>query len=354
MADKDKPKDKPKKGKLYKAARRDVMLALRPELNAIDREEARARDDYEEMLAQSGNIYDALLSQLAPLGPQYQTGAEAISSGLQTSLSDLANSIGLSAMDTAAPETAAALAAYGSVGSGGLSTLASQMARNLGYQTSAQRQGAIEREEVARNLMQELRDALEALSERRLSATDKLDQMILQRLDQLREQRLTQQLAQSQMASDEAFSQFLQGQIGSMLGSSVRPSRTDRGTDTTDRGTDTEQGYNTPSETRPARTETEAEPERVPPIVQRWLMSQDVQPRRRSASWSDLWEGLTPKQRRRLRRLGYFPGNPPGVGTMTGPMPGVGPTSPDYPWSFGYDPYAGAPYYGYDPYAAYR
>jgi len=206
-----------KKGALQQRATRDVQLQIQPQLDSIDRAEERARNDYADFGAAAEGTYDALSNELAPLGGQYQTQSDAISSGLGTSLSQLAQQIGLSNMDTPDAETAAGLGAYGSIGQTGLSQLANNASRNLGYQTSAQRQGAIEREEVSRNLLQDLQDALEGYGERRLDVTGQQGEMFKQRLDELRDQSITQQLARSQMASEEAMSQYLQDTIGGTL-----------------------------------------------------------------------------------------------------------------------------------------
>lgn len=196
----------------------DVQIQVQPELNAIDRAEQQARGDYEDFGSQAEGIYDALRNELQGAAGQYQPQVDAISSGLTTRLSDLANQIGLSSMDTPGGETAAALGAYGSIGAGGLSQLSSDALRNASYGTSAQRQGAIEREEVQRNLLQDLKDTLDGLQERELQVNEGMGPLIHQRMRELSDEAVTRRLAHSQMASDEALSQYLQDSIGGMLG----------------------------------------------------------------------------------------------------------------------------------------
>jgi hypothetical protein len=64
------------------------------------------------------------------------------------------------------------------------------------------------------------RSALDNLLQQRQQITQNMPQDILKRIDELREQRLTQQLARSQMESDEATSKYLMDLIGGQLAES--------------------------------------------------------------------------------------------------------------------------------------
>jgi hypothetical protein len=316
-------------------ARRDVRLSLRPELRAIDRQEAALRGDYEDFTGQSEGIYDALANELAPLGPAYQEQSQGISSGLEQALADLASSLGLQGMDTPQAETQAALGAYGAVGAGGLSQLASQMQRGLGYQTSAERQTGIEREEVARNLLQGLQDALEGLGDRRLDVTEGMGSLVRQRMDELAEQQLTQQLARSQMQSDRAFSELLSSQIGGLLGGGGGGGGFGPGGGPGPGGPGPGGGAG-PNADIPPRGPQGAGPGGNTAgsrgIIEQWLAGA------LGDDWTEVWEDLRPRQRRRLRGKGYFRGNAPGPGgpntaSGEGPFPRYPPW--EYPWGTG-------------------
>lgn len=190
-----------RRNRLYRRARRDIRVSQAPAIRG-------ARRDYR--AAQQGveSAYGGFQDQIADLGPQYEAQTADIAGDLTSQLGELR---GLLGGNMAPGEGAAGTMATQTLGAGGLELLASQAQRNLGYQTSAVREGALAQRAASSNLTQQLLDTLDQIRFQNPA-------LIRQRVDELREQRLTRQLARSQMQSDEAMNAFIQAQIEQILG----------------------------------------------------------------------------------------------------------------------------------------
>jgi hypothetical protein len=223
--------------KVYRQAARDVRLSNKPSLQAIKRETKRGTNEFGDYMAAADSAYRGLINELQGLNPQYNQISNNIADTLNTQLSGLAGLLGTAnpepapegspegiAYGTPAGEAAAAAGLYGTLGAGGLELLASQRQRNLGYTTSAKRQGAIERETAQTNLVQDYKDFLQEMRDRRLGITSTMPVEIRQRMDQIRQQNLQNRLARQQMAlaqqeaaSNAALNEFLSSQISGLL-----------------------------------------------------------------------------------------------------------------------------------------
>lgn len=198
---------KRKKGALQQRAQRDVRLAFRPEMRAIDRAQDQARDDYEEADNRIKEIYDSLQANLAPLYGQYDAQSQQITQDLTGQLQQMSSMMGMTpAMTGAAAEGQAAAGAFTGIGAGGLSLLASERSRNLGYQTSTQRQGELERATLRKNYLEDFRDIVESLKEREIDVQGDKASAIIQRLDELRDQRYSRGMQEREL--DIAEQQF--------------------------------------------------------------------------------------------------------------------------------------------------
>lgn len=197
---KQKPKPKKPNEPLRTRATREIEHSLQPLLSEIGRQESGL-----------GPMYAGLQEQLAPLAGQYQADLGGIQSRYSEGIASLQNLLGGSAGATlggaAAAEAPAATGAFGAIGAGGLGMLAQTGARNVGYQTSALRQSALQQLAERQDLARRRQDLYSDVPER-----------VLERLDQLREQRLQQQQLRQGLTSEKAFNQFLQNQLGVYLG----------------------------------------------------------------------------------------------------------------------------------------
>lgn len=211
------PKRKNVAGPLQKRARRDVRLAIDPVLDEIRRQQQSADRDYGQNAERVSDIYAALQKELGPLAGNYDTAAQGIASDLQGQLGGLAGLLApsMAAYEGLAPSDAAAQSAQllggtqgsaqaqtdllGSLGAGGLQLLANDRSRNLGYQTSVQRQGVLQKGVDEKRLLQDFRDTIEDLKGQRFDVMQDVPSQIIARLDQLRQTRKENKLAQSEL-----------------------------------------------------------------------------------------------------------------------------------------------------------
>lgn len=196
-----------KKGPLAKRARRDVRLAFQPELRGLKRAEEDVRDDYGEADTRIKEVYDALQQNLAPLTGQYDTAYQDIVGDLTGQLSGLSSMMGVTpAQEGATAEGLAGKEAFTGIGAGGLNILASDRLRNVGYQTSVQRQVEIERATLRKNYLEDMRDLVNDIRERKLDLRGDMKGAFVQRLDELRDTRFSRNLSRREL--DIAETQF--------------------------------------------------------------------------------------------------------------------------------------------------
>lgn len=177
-------------------ARRDVMVANQPYLNDLRRSGKQARRITKRTSRRTSNIYKALGNQLAPLSGQYSDAVSGISGDLAEQLAGFTGMLGSEVPGVPSGEIAAGTGLFGTIGAGTMQDLASQQARNVGYNTSAQRQGAIESAVAQRNYQKDLRDYLLDLNSERRDFKQGLAPMIQSRADELSRIAFDQMMAQ--------------------------------------------------------------------------------------------------------------------------------------------------------------
>lgn len=188
-----KPQKKGKKNPLQRRARRDVRLSYRPLLQENKR-----------MQRAAGSAYGALPGELEGIGANYTEEIGSIGDQLTEQLSGVADF--LPSLGGPQSEVGAFEGAYGDAGEAALGSLASLAARNAGYGASALRSAGLEQ-----------RSAQDTLLQQRNQLLQNMPMEIRARVDELREQRLTNQLARSQMQGDEAFRRYLIDLVGGEL-----------------------------------------------------------------------------------------------------------------------------------------
>lgn len=178
----------------YQRAKRDVMLSYRPYRRELRQARREGRRDYRQANARVGDVYGALDRELAPLSGQYAGQMEGITQGLQGNLAGLTDLLG-GVEGVPQSEVTAGAGLFGTIGAGGLSELASQQARNVGYNTSAQRQGSMERAVTQRNYRQDLTTFLDDLRRQRVDAARDLPGLIRQRMDEINDRNFERSMA---------------------------------------------------------------------------------------------------------------------------------------------------------------
>lgn len=209
-------------GDISKQAANDIDLALHPYLAQIDRAQTDAQQQYQKDVTRTGNIYQGLQNDLAPLDNQYNAAAKDISGNLSDSLGALAKDIPSGGFGQ---ENKAFSDAFGAAGASGLGMLASDAARQAAYQGGAQTQAAAEQASTQSNFLGDYQDALDQLRNRRMDVTEQAPKMVTSRLDELTQNALEGNLSVQQFLqnakqaaasrkSDRALQQFLMKQIG--------------------------------------------------------------------------------------------------------------------------------------------
>lgn len=195
-------KGRRKKGRgspVLREARRDVMLTIKPVRREIRRIRKQGIRDYRQAAAKTGNIYDALGRELAPLMGQFAGQSQQIASGLNQNLGTLADTIGSNVAGVPQSEISAGAGMFGALGGGALAELANNAQRNAAYQTSVQQQSGVEGAIAQRNMLQDLLGFKQDLGQQRLDLMRDVPQLIRQRMDFLRDQEFDQGLALQQL-----------------------------------------------------------------------------------------------------------------------------------------------------------
>lgn len=180
-----------------KMARRDVKLALRPQLQDLKREMGNVKDDYGEYMNQLGFLYNLVGENLGGIGKQQDRYTTRAANLYGKNAGGLLDSLGLA--DSTAPDAAAWARALGSQAEAGqraLGTMASDAAQNMG---SLQTQGELERLVAGRNAMGKQSDMLDDLRQQRQDILSNRPLMLKQRTDELR------QLAWEQWMAEREF-----------------------------------------------------------------------------------------------------------------------------------------------------
>jgi hypothetical protein len=189
----------PKRSPMEKRAARDVKLAQRPELQAYHRAGQQATQQYQTDAQRVQDVYGALGGQLEALAAPYQQQVTDIGTQLTGQIAQLPG-ITTQSIGAAPPaERAAGTALSSTIGAGTLEQLAAGAARNAAYNTSAQRQAGIESAVTQRNFGVDLQNFLDDLSERRLGVIEERRPLMLQRLDELRDQKFQERMAEEQL-----------------------------------------------------------------------------------------------------------------------------------------------------------
>lgn len=184
-------------GAINKQAASAVESSYAPQIQEIQRQMTGAGQDTAAHTEAIGNIYDAFGKAVAPLDNSYQQQMGDISKSYTGSLKDLTNMLGTSS--SPAGELAAAGGLFGDIGAAGLSGLANEQTRNVGYNTSAERQGSIESVVAKGNAAQDLADQLKVFRQQLADTRANQARDTLNQTNTLEDTKFQQQLAQQEL-----------------------------------------------------------------------------------------------------------------------------------------------------------
>lgn len=204
----------------YSRARRDIRMANDPLIEEIARAREQEIRDYEQEQEHMAAIYQALNNQIAPLGGEYDAAMQGIIGDYGASMGQMGEILGpgydmagVPAEDGAAAaavnaqlaaQEAPGVGMVGAIGEGGHMLLANDRARNAAYQTSLQRQSGLDRMATERSVLQDHMQVLDDLRQQKLDVTKDIPTQIMQRLDQLKQERFQNRLARDEFGLRES------------------------------------------------------------------------------------------------------------------------------------------------------
>ena len=181
--------------KMMKRAKRQVRIANAPILNEIKQQRQQNRNAYQTANERTADIYAGLQNELAGFAPQYDQLAQGIVADSTARLGTLEGLIG----PGQSPQEAAAMSgAIGTIGAANLGTLQADRMRNANYFQSQQGVAAIQKSEVQMDNLRIMRQLDEELKRARMQNIALHPQQILERFDQLRDERNQLRLARGE------------------------------------------------------------------------------------------------------------------------------------------------------------
>lgn len=178
----------------YRDAKRDVKQASRPYLQDLRDEKREAKDTMQESQTRVQDIYAGLANQLQSIGQDYSSQMKGLPGELNASIGGLSSMLGMGP----ANESGAAMNVLGSIGASSQGLLANDKSRGIAFNTSVQRQGAIDSATLQRNYMEDYRDIVASLQNARQDEKQNWPALIQQRMDELKEQRWQKMMAQKE------------------------------------------------------------------------------------------------------------------------------------------------------------
>lgn len=186
--------------KYYTDALNEVMLSVQPLLNQIQRSQVTGRRQYRQDMSRAKQVYGALGNQLGNIGGAYDTQTAGIPGELTSQLGGLSSLLGSSLGTVPDAERQAGVGMVGAIGSGTLEQLASNRSRNASFNTSAQRQGAIENMTVRRNWTADFQNFLDDLTNRRIDVMESVPSQVQSVERNLRNDAFNRRMSLSQLA----------------------------------------------------------------------------------------------------------------------------------------------------------
>jgi hypothetical protein len=201
----DRPRNKPpKKSPAYRAARRDVRLALQPYLQAIRRARQQGRQEAATADQRYTEIYDVLGQNLAAIGAPSAAANSAAASSAASAIGSLGTGLLGGLGSVPAGERAAGANMLQTIGANTVSDITNLGARNAGFLQSQQAQAEQERAVQQRNIQNELSRYERDLSQQRVDILSQAPAMILQRMDERRAQNFDRMIALEQLRLQQA------------------------------------------------------------------------------------------------------------------------------------------------------
>lgn len=183
-------------GGIRRDAKRDVGLAIRPELREIRNAKRGLKRDYRGYANQMGGLYGILGRELGGIGGQMSGEFDEVQGDYTQGVESIMSALG----QTTAPDQAGFLNTLGSFALAGQNDLSTDASREVAWNASNQRQGGLESMVLQRNIRGDLQEGLDDLRTARRDVIHDRGPMLMQRMDQLREQQFARSMALKELA----------------------------------------------------------------------------------------------------------------------------------------------------------
>ncbi len=187
-----------------KQARRDFRVAIRPQRQAIKRARRQGKRDYNEAQDRVQQVTGALLGQLGQIPGAYAAQTSGIIPNVTESIGGLNSMLGSGIGVVPGAERAAGVANVGAIGSGAIEQIAGQQQNMADYLASGAQQGAVQGAVTSRNYLKDYQDFLKDNRQQMVDLHAQAHDAILQRLDQLKQERFDRSMALKAMGMQQA------------------------------------------------------------------------------------------------------------------------------------------------------
>jgi hypothetical protein len=190
---------------LMKQARRDFRVAMKPQKQAIKRARRQGTRDFNEASQRVAQVTQAMLGQLGQIPGAYAGQTSGIIGDVTSGIGALGEQLGQNTIgQVPEAERAAGIANVGAIGSGAIEQIAGQQQNMADYLASGAQQGAVQGAVTSRNYLKDYQGFLKDNRQQQVDLASQSKDAILQRLDQLKQEKFDRTMALKQLGMQQA------------------------------------------------------------------------------------------------------------------------------------------------------
>lgn len=216
-------------GKLYSKAINNVMLQLAPQVSMYAQQMQQAQQNYLNNLQAMNSAYGGYQQQLGAMPTVDYGGLASKLTGQLQGLGNLYTGGGVDQSIYGLPvgmpgsEIAAGQGLAQTLGSNAMIDMNTNEQRGQAWREGLGQEGALAQRWMAQGLQQDMKDTLQTYGNQLSNIMAQTPAMIKAEKGTLRQEKIENQLAKSQMTSDAAFNEWLQGYLGGQVGGTPGP-----------------------------------------------------------------------------------------------------------------------------------
>jgi hypothetical protein len=194
------------KDALTRQATREVRsTVVRPQLQALRRAARSGKQDFNEAQQRVAQVTGALLGQLGKIPGAYAGQTSGIIGDVTSGIGALGEQLGQNTIgQVPEAERAAGIANVGAIGSGAIEQIAGQQQNMADYLASGAQQGAVQGAVTSRNYLKDYANFQKDIRQQKVDLQAGSKDDILQRLDQLKQERFDRSMALKQLGMQQA------------------------------------------------------------------------------------------------------------------------------------------------------